>query len=179
MPATPRAFRPGGTSSFPRASRPPPPRLPDRPRRGRVLYLRNGCGLRPPSWRPGERSWLRLCWLQILAATLEGSFSAVSKPNFASKYAFESSRRDLHNAILCTALQSQFFVKILPNFSQNLQNFGKKQQKNQQFLTDILRLESGARFLVFFLFGVVLARLLFPQFSHMDSKTVQRSTVLN
>ena len=44
--------------------------------------------------------------------TLEGSFSAVSKPNFASKYAFESSRRDLHNALLCTALQSQFFVKI-------------------------------------------------------------------
>ena len=25
--------------------------------------------------------------------------AAVSKPNFASKYAFESSRRDLHNAI--------------------------------------------------------------------------------
>ena len=31
--------------------------------------------------------------------TLEGSFSAVSKPNFASKYVFESSRRDLHNAL--------------------------------------------------------------------------------
>ena len=42
----------------------------------------------------------------------KGSFSAVSKPNFASKYAFESSRRDLHNALLCTALQSQFFVKF-------------------------------------------------------------------
>ena len=36
--------------------------------------------------------------------TLEGSFSAASKPNFASKYAFESSRRDLHNALFCTAL---------------------------------------------------------------------------
>ena len=36
--------------------------------------------------------------------TLEGSFSAGSKPNFASKHAFESSRRDLHNALLCTAL---------------------------------------------------------------------------
>ena len=47
--------------------------------------------------------------------TLEGSFSAVSKPNFASKYAFESSRRDLHNALLCTALQSHFFVKNLPS----------------------------------------------------------------
>ena len=28
--------------------------------------------------------------------TLQGSFSAASKPHFASKYAFESSRRDLH-----------------------------------------------------------------------------------
>ena len=45
--------------------------------------------------------------------TLEGSFSAVSKPIFATKYSLESSRRDLHNTILCTALQSQFFVKIL------------------------------------------------------------------
>ena len=35
--------------------------------------------------------------------TLQGSFSAVSKPNFATKYALESSRRDLHNALLCTA----------------------------------------------------------------------------
>ena len=37
---------------------------------------------------------------------LQGSFSAVSKPNFASKYSFESSRRDLPNAILCTVLES-------------------------------------------------------------------------
>ena len=36
--------------------------------------------------------------------TSQGSFSAVSKPNFASKYAFESSRRDLQNALLCTDL---------------------------------------------------------------------------
>ena len=36
--------------------------------------------------------------------TLEGSFSAVSRPNFASKYSLESSRRDLHNALLCTVL---------------------------------------------------------------------------
>ena len=35
--------------------------------------------------------------------TLQGSFSAVSKPNLASKYSLESSRRDLHNALLCTA----------------------------------------------------------------------------
>ena len=36
--------------------------------------------------------------------TLQGSFSAVSKPKFASKYSLESSCRDLHNALLCTAL---------------------------------------------------------------------------
>ena len=47
----------------------------------------------------------------------QGSFSAVSKPNLASRYAFESSRRDLHNALLCTALQPQILVKILPNIS--------------------------------------------------------------
>ena len=42
--------------------------------------------------------------------TLQGSLSAVSKPNFARNYALESSRRDLHNALLCTVLSSQFFV---------------------------------------------------------------------
>ena len=36
--------------------------------------------------------------------TLQGSLTAVSKPNFARKYALESSRRDLHNALLCTVL---------------------------------------------------------------------------
>ena len=35
---------------------------------------------------------------------VQGSFSAVSKPTFASKYSLESSRRDLHNALLCTVL---------------------------------------------------------------------------
>ena len=34
--------------------------------------------------------------------TLKGSFSAASKPKFASKYALESFRRDLYNALLCT-----------------------------------------------------------------------------
>ena len=38
--------------------------------------------------------------------TLQCSFSDVSKPNFASQYSLESSRRDLHNALLCTALES-------------------------------------------------------------------------
>merc|ERR1712159_538257 len=40
-------------------------------------------------------------------------------------------------------------------FWQKLRNFGKKQQQIQQFLTKILRLESG----------VVLARSFFPHFS--------------
>ena len=35
---------------------------------------------------------------------LKGSFSAVSKPNFASIYALESSRRDLQNALFGTVL---------------------------------------------------------------------------
>ena len=52
--------------------------------------------------------------------TLEGSFSAVSKRNFASKYAFESSRRDLHNALFCTGLQSQFFCQ---NFAKEFAKF--------------------------------------------------------
>ena len=35
---------------------------------------------------------------------LKGSFSAISKPDFASKYALECSRRNLQNALLCTVL---------------------------------------------------------------------------
>ena len=47
--------------------------------------------------------------------TLKGSFSAVSKPNFASKYAFESSRRDLHNALESPLHSSAitFFLRLL------------------------------------------------------------------
>ena len=59
------------------------------------------------------RGWLsRTAWsllrmkdkLTESGQTFEGSFSDVSKPNFASKYASESSRRDLQNALLCTVL---------------------------------------------------------------------------
>ena len=56
--------------------------------------------------------------------TSQGSFSAVSTPIFASKYALESSRRDLHNALLCTVLNAQNFrqksLKILLIFSPNI-----------------------------------------------------------
>ena len=49
--------------------------------------------------------------------TLKGSFSAVSTPMFASKYALESSRRDLQNALLCTVLESN---------PKNQENHGEK-----------------------------------------------------
>ena len=46
-----------------------------------------------------------LGWLhRSIGQTSQGSFSVVSKSNFASKYSLESSRRDLHNALLCTVL---------------------------------------------------------------------------
>ena len=43
-------------------------------------------------------------WIEFSPQTSRGSFSAISTPIFASKYALESSRRDLHNALLCTVL---------------------------------------------------------------------------
>ena len=66
--------------------------------------------------------------------TLQGSFSAVSKPHFASKYAFEfeSSRRDLHNALLCTAPKSHFFQKI-SRICQNLRKFSEILRNSQFF----------------------------------------------
>ena len=83
---------------------------------------------RGPGGRPADR---RRSFVDAMAGarfaclqTLEGSFSAVSKPNFASKYAFESSRRDLHNALLCSAPKSHFFLKHA-RFCQILRNFAK------------------------------------------------------
>ena len=43
--------------------------------------------------------------------TLRGSFSAASTPMFASKYSLESSRRDLHDGLLCTVLVGSVWVK--------------------------------------------------------------------
>ena len=50
-----------------------------------------------------------------------------SKPNFASKYALESSRRDLHNAPLHSSKIQNFqkIARIFHNFSKILKNFGK------------------------------------------------------
>ena len=56
----------------------------------------------PIFWWIGATAFYVTYWPPRLAAprgigqTLEGSFSTVSKPTFASKYAFESSRRDLN-----------------------------------------------------------------------------------
>ena len=72
-----------------------------------------------PSVAPAARGELRFGMRQ----TLQGSFSAVSKRNFARKYAFESSRRDLHNALLCTALQSHFFCQNSQFFFGNFDLF--------------------------------------------------------
>ena len=49
--------------------------------------------------------------------------SAVSKPIFATKDSFESSRRDLHNALLCTVFESQFFRKTFAKFSSFFSQF--------------------------------------------------------
>ena len=50
-------------------------------------------------------------------------FSAVSKPNFASKYAFESAHRDLHNALFCTDLKSHFFFKKMSKINEHFAKF--------------------------------------------------------
>ena len=49
----------------------------------------------------------------------------VSKPIFASKYSLdlETSRRDLHNARLCTVLKTQIFVSKSQNFVAKFCNF--------------------------------------------------------
>ena len=65
---------------------------------------------RSPQW---GAKWI-VNW--IFPKTSRGSFSAVSTPIFASKYSLESSRRDLHNALLCTVLVSQFFRQKSPFF---------------------------------------------------------------
>ena len=79
-----------------------------------------------------------VCTRRSVIIVKPGSFSAVSKPTFARKYALESSRRDLHNALLCTALQSQIFFK-------NSAEFCKILQQILQILTKKMRLQSCAK----------------------------------
>ena len=91
------------------------------------IYLQNLASIQPrtspPKFFPLDRcsspaSRPKPRCSQRTVETLEGSFSAVSRRNFASKYAFESSRRDPHNALFCTTLQSHFCQK----FSRGLLN---------------------------------------------------------
>ena len=59
-------------------------------------------GMRPAA---GSGTWLGAAGMRSsIGQTVPGSFAAVSKPKFARKYAFENSRRDLHNALFCTGL---------------------------------------------------------------------------
>ena len=67
----------------------------------------------PPRHEGHERPAMSGLTQRSNSLTLKGSFSAVSKPNFASKYALESSRRDLQNALLCTVLEAQFLFETL------------------------------------------------------------------
>ena len=57
-------------------------------------------------------------------ANFSGLVLSCIMPNFVRKYAFESSRRDLQGAHLCTVRQSHFLSKI----SQNFAKFCKIQQ---------------------------------------------------
>ena len=76
--------------------------------------------------RPTENETKTVIWSGILVIsprsladlytesgqTLRGSFSAVLKPNLASKYSYQSSRRDLHEAFLCTVLESTITILV-------------------------------------------------------------------
>ena len=70
------------------------------------------------------------------------SFSAVSTPIFASKYSLESSRRDLHNALLCTALESiiekwgkKDLAKTTPKKGENKKTRGHEAVHNKPLRT--------------------------------------------
>ena len=59
-----------------------------------------------------------------------GSFSGVSKPKFASKYALESSRQDLQNALLCPVLVGSVWVEKYTKINILSSIFGLKIAKN-------------------------------------------------
>ena len=52
------------------------------------------------------------CCFGARANFKEGPFSAVSNSTSVTKYPFETSRRDLHQTVLCTVLQSQFLSSL-------------------------------------------------------------------
>ena len=95
------AFFPCGHFFFDRLRKAQTVRLTDAEKSGKVE------GNQSDLW-DSERRTLAICNNSDLYAesgqTLQASFSAVSKPKFASNYSLESSCRDLHNQLLCTAL---------------------------------------------------------------------------
>ena len=87
-------------------------------------YVARSCGRRedrgdrgPPRTSEEMRTSLGTRSRHGMRQTLQGSFSAVSRRNSARKYAFESSRRDLHNAPLCISLKSYFSLDFKNIFS--------------------------------------------------------------
>ena len=88
--------------------------------------------------------------------TSRALFSAVSTPIFASKYSLESSRRDLHNALLCTVLQTQ-------NFTKNRQKHFAIEKLNFRFFSS-----SSSNFTFFCEFLMIF----FPGFRAKFQKTV-------
>ena len=69
---------------------------------------KNGCELAVQlAVQLAAQGWCSECLLDPphFREILEGSFSAVSTPNFAMKASFESSRRDLHNTHHLTNLR--------------------------------------------------------------------------
>ena len=107
----PRRTRPRSLPTPPRATARPFPVLPRGRAGGTPSRAPRARGPRgPPRRRRGQPIMLALTQISNYL-TVKGSFLAVSKPNFASKYALESSRRDLQNALLCTVLVGSVWVK--------------------------------------------------------------------
>ena len=71
------------------------------------IYLQNLASIQPRRW-PRHRLLASANFGELVLGCIEAKF--------ASNCAFESSRRDLHNAILCTALQSQCFAKFCQKY---------------------------------------------------------------
>ena len=61
---------------------------------------------------PGSRAAANLERARAQKQTLQGPFSAVSKPIFARKYSLESSWRDLHDLHAFAPLRPQYFRKF-------------------------------------------------------------------
>ena len=109
--------------------------LAEKSRKGSISNLSTKVATSVDPLQPSADGWPASedTWPTESGKTVQGSFSAVSQPNFASKYSLEfgsleSSRRDLHNALLCTPLHrsllSLFFTaECFPIFCQFLSNF--------------------------------------------------------